>query len=105
MTIGAFSSPTTLEQTGLTADQVEQLMIKTLHGGEATGLNVAERLRLPFTIIEPLMERARAERMIEVRGANGSGTASYRFALTDLGRERTFQGRGMLDVLRAFQSV
>ena len=24
---------------------------------------------------------------------------------TDLGRERTFQGRGMLDVLRAFQSV
>jgi hypothetical protein len=24
---------------------------------------------------------------------------------TDLGRERSFQGRGMLDVLRAFQSV
>jgi subtilisin family serine protease len=24
---------------------------------------------------------------------------------TDLGRERTFQGRGMLDVLRAFQSI
>jgi hypothetical protein len=24
---------------------------------------------------------------------------------TDLGRERTFQGHGMLDVLRAFQSV
>jgi serine protease AprX len=26
-------------------------------------------------------------------------------AATDLGRERTFQGRGMLDVLRAFQSI
>jgi serine protease AprX len=24
---------------------------------------------------------------------------------TDLGRERSFQGHGMLDVLRAFQSV
>ncbi|HEY1327231.1 MAG TPA: S8 family serine peptidase, partial [Casimicrobiaceae bacterium] len=24
---------------------------------------------------------------------------------TDLGRERTFQGRGMLDILRAFQSI
>jgi hypothetical protein len=24
---------------------------------------------------------------------------------TDLGRERTFQGHGMLDVLRAFQSI
>jgi len=91
MTTGVFSSPTTLEQTGLTADQIEQLMIKTLHSGEATGLTVADRLRLPFTIIEPLMERARAERLIEVRGASGSGTASYRFALTDLGRDRAQQ--------------
>ena len=24
---------------------------------------------------------------------------------TDLGREKTFQGHGMLDVLRAFQSI
>jgi hypothetical protein len=24
---------------------------------------------------------------------------------TDLGREKTFQGSGMLDVLRAFQSI
>jgi serine protease AprX len=24
---------------------------------------------------------------------------------TDLGRERSFQGHGMLDVLRAFQSI
>ena len=88
MTIGVFSSPTTLEQTGLSSDQIERLMIKALYGGEATGLAVADRLRLPFTIIEPLMERARAERLIEVRGASGSGTASYRFALTDLGRDR-----------------
>ena len=91
MTIGVFSSPTTIEQTGIAADQIERLMIKALYGGEATGLAVADRLRLPFTIIEPLMERARAERLIEVRGASGSGTASYRFALTDLGRDRAQQ--------------
>ena len=81
--------PTTLEGTGLTTDMVEQLLVKTLYGGELTGLMLAERLRLPFTIIEPIVERIRAERMIEVRG--GTSTASYRYVLTDLGRDRAQQ--------------
>ena len=75
--------PTTLEDTGLTTDMVEQLIVKTLYGGEMTGLMLAERLRLPFTIIEPIIERIRAERLIEVRG--GTSTASYRYTPTDLG--------------------
>ena len=49
---------------------------------------LAERLRLPFAILEPLIERMRAERLIEVRGATGTSAASYRYALTDLGRDR-----------------
>ena len=77
-----------LADTGLSADQVEQLLIKTLYGGEATGLSVADRLRLPFTMIEPLIERVRAEQLVEVRGATGSGAAGYRYALTDAGRDR-----------------
>jgi hypothetical protein len=83
--------PRTIEETGLAADHVEQLLVKTLYGGEATGHLVAERMRLPFAIIEPIIERARAERMVEVRGASGSGTASFRYALTDLGRDRARQ--------------
>ena len=55
------------------------------------GRPLADRMRLPFPILEPLIERARAERLIEVRGAIGSGTAGYRYALTDLGRERARQ--------------
>ena len=84
-------APTTLEQTGLSPAQVEILMVKMLYVGEATGLSVADRMRLPYQLIEPLLERARAERLIEVRGMAGSGTASYRFALTDLGRDRAQQ--------------
>jgi len=91
VTVAPFPAPMTLEQTGLAPDQIEMLMIKILYGGEATGLTVADRMRLPFQIIEPLLERARAERLIEVRGMAGSGTASYRYALTDLGRERAQQ--------------
>ena len=52
---------------------------------------LAERLRLPFTILEPIIERLRIERLIEVRGATGTSTASYRYALTDLGRDRARQ--------------
>jgi hypothetical protein len=83
--------PTTLQETGLNADQIEQLLIKTLYVGEASGLAVAEHVRLPFTILEPLIERLRAERLIEVKGANGSGAAAYRYALSDAGRDRAQQ--------------
>jgi hypothetical protein len=86
--------PKTLQDTGLSADQVEQLLVKTMYGGEATGLALAERLRLPFTMLEPLIERLRAEQLVEVRGSAGSGSATYRYALTDGGRDR---GRQYLD--------
>jgi hypothetical protein len=84
--------PTTLEETGLRADLVEQLLVKTLYTGEATGLAVADRIRLPFGMLEPLMEHARVERLVEVRGATGAGSAAgYRYTLTDAGRDRARQ--------------
>ena len=46
---------------------------------------------LPFGVFEPIIERARAERLIEVRGATGSSASSYRYCLTDLGRDRARQ--------------
>jgi hypothetical protein len=85
------STPTTIEETGLTSGQVEQLLVKTLHDGELNGLAIADRMRLPYSILEPLIERLRAERLVEVRGAAGTGTSTYRYALTDGGRERAQQ--------------
>jgi hypothetical protein len=83
--------PRTLEETGLALDQVEQLIIKTMYGAEATGTMISERTRLPYALIEPIIERIRAQLLVEVRGASGSGTAGYRYALTDLGRDRARQ--------------
>jgi hypothetical protein len=80
-----------LRDTGLGVDQIERLLIKTLYTGEATGLVIADRLRLPYTLLEPLVERARAEQLVEVRGSTGSGSAGYRYALTDAGRDRARQ--------------
>ncbi|HEX3644206.1 MAG TPA: hypothetical protein VHT95_01290 [Vicinamibacterales bacterium] len=80
-----------LQDTGLGMDQLEQLLIKTLYGGEVTGIGLAERMRLPFTMLEPLVERVRAEQLVEVRGSAGAGASSYRYALTDAGRDRARQ--------------
>jgi hypothetical protein len=85
------SAPTTVEETGLSVGQIEQLLIKTLNDGELTGLAVADRMRLPYAMLDPLVERLRAERLIEVRGAAATGASSYRYALTDLGRDRAQQ--------------
>ena len=84
-------APATVEDTGLTADQISQLCVKHLHSGEASGHTLADRMRLPYSLLEPIIEGARAERLVEVRGSAGSGTAGYRYALTDLGRERARQ--------------
>jgi hypothetical protein len=88
------SMPRTLEETGVAVDHIEQLLIKTLYGMELTGHAIADRMRVAFAMLEPLVERARAERLVEVKGASGSGSAAFRYALTDLGRDR---GRQYLD--------
>src|SRR5438067_7266803 len=84
-------APASIEDTGLTADQIAQLLVKALYTGEATGSVISERLRLPYSVLEALVEHIRVERLIEVKGSTGAGTASYRYALTDLGRERAQQ--------------
>jgi len=85
------SAPTTTAETGLSSEQLKQLVVKALFAGEAAGTVLAERLRLPYALLEQMVEHLRVEKLIEVRGAAGSGTAGYRYGLTDLGRERAGQ--------------
>ena len=80
--------PRSIDDTGLSAEQIEVLIVKTLHGGESTGLTLADDLRLTYTMLEPLIERLRAQQLVEVRGSAGPGSAGYRYALTDAGRDR-----------------
>ena len=52
------------------------------------GRGRGRRHRLPYSVLDALVQHARVEKLVEVRGAGGAGTAGYRYALTDLGRER-----------------
>jgi hypothetical protein len=89
--------PTTIAETGLHPDTLSQLMMKTLIAGESSGTQLAESLRLPYSVLDALIQHARVEKLIEVRGTGGAGTAGYRYALTDLGRDRAGQ---FLDISR-----
>ena len=80
------AKPTTLEATGVAADVLAELLIKMLHGGEASGMGLADRACLPYNILEPLLERLRVDMLVEVKSALGTGSAGYRYALTDKGR-------------------
>ena len=83
--------PTCLAEIGLTPDSVAALLLKCLYAGEASGIDLADRVRLPYALLEGIIEHARVERLVEVRSASGPGTAGYRYGLTDGGRGRARQ--------------
>jgi hypothetical protein len=89
--------PASLAETGLHPDSLAQLLLKTLITGEASGTGLSERLRLPYSVLDAMLQHARVEKLVEVRGAAGTGAAGYRYALTDLGRDRAGQ---FLDLCR-----
>jgi hypothetical protein len=57
------AAPATIEDTGLPVDRIHQLIVKTAAApGHWSGDR--GRMRLPFPMLEPLIEHARAERLI-----------------------------------------
>ena len=89
--------PSTIEETGLHPDTLSQLLLKTLVAGEASGTGLSEKLRVPYSVLDTLIQHVRVEKLLEVRGTSGTGAAGYRYVLTDLGRDRAGQ---FLDICR-----
>src|SRR5688572_31573760 len=83
--------PLTIQDSGLSRDTLTSLIVKTLHTGEASGMDLADRIRLPYAILEPLLEHLRVEMLVQVKSAAGMGTAGYRYTLTDAGRDRALR--------------
>jgi predicted ATPase with chaperone activity len=82
-------APATYQEAGLSLDLLIQLTLKTLHfAGELTGGELSRRLGVAFSIIEPALEALKAQRQIEIGGGSMVGRASYRYRITDAGRQR-----------------
>jgi predicted ATPase with chaperone activity len=83
------SAPVTIEETGLSLDLLLQLTLKHMHfAGELTGSELARRLGLRFTAIEPAIHALKLQHQIEIVGGSIVGPASYRYRITDSGRTR-----------------
>ncbi len=79
--------PDTLEETRLTFEEVERLILKFLLAkGSAHGRQVCLQISLPFGIVEPILKQLKREQLIALKGAAAMG--DYEFAITDSGRER-----------------
>ena len=82
-------APMTLEASGLTLDLVIQLLLKLLHySGELSGIEIAQRLGLEFPVVEPAIDFIKRLHQCEIVGGAGIGGPSYRYRITDAGRQR-----------------
>lgn len=81
--------PTSIEDAGLSAVMAADLTLKVLLlRGTALGYDVGRDLRLPFSIVEPVLMHLKEQKLLEVVGGDLLGPVSYKFALTDTGRSR-----------------
>ena len=82
-------SPTTREATGLSLDLFIQLVLKLLHfSGELTGVEIARRLGVEFSVIEPALDFIKRLHQCEIVGGAGMGGPTFRYRITDSGRQR-----------------
>ena len=75
-------------ETGLDADLVRQIVIKTMHlTGAQSGLNSPARLGVTFTVIEPCVDALKRDRLCEV--VSGSmNPAAFTYRLTEGGHSK-----------------
>ena len=79
--------PETLEETGLTQDEIERLILKFLLAkGTQTGRQICKQIKLPFGIVDAILKRAKQDQLVAFGGTAEMG--DYEFTITELGRER-----------------
>jgi len=79
--------PESFEAAGLTASEVEALILKFLLArGDAAGREIAEQVKLPFVLVDELLRQLKSDRLVGHRGS--APMNDYRYELSDVGRER-----------------
>ncbi|KAA0890551.1 ATPase [Oryzomonas rubra] len=90
--------PTTIERTGLQLTFITDLATKhILFMGEFDQQELAERVCLPVNLVDKVMEQLRRAKLVEVLGAGGYSSGTYRYLITDAGKKRAQE---LLDICR-----
>jgi predicted ATPase with chaperone activity len=82
------AAPQSIEQTGLSADFLGELLLKTLFvGGPATLEELGERLGTAYSLTEELTTQLKIDQSIEAMSASGYSDWGIRYRLTSKGAE------------------
>ena len=82
-------APTTVEETGLTFDLLQQLVLKALHvSGEQSAAALCARLGVVHSVLDPVLQHMKHSYLSEVWGGGTVGSPSYVYRVTEVGRER-----------------
>ncbi len=66
--------PRNLAETGLAVSMIEELILKAIFfAGEMRGMDLANKLRLPSSTLEDVIEGLRRQKYIDIRGGGASG--------------------------------
>ena len=88
--------PRSLEECGLSLPFIVDLIMKHLQGmGSFNSQEIAARVKLPLSIVERAMEEVRHAHFVDVKGAEGLTSMSYRYQLTDRGKQRCTELLGL----------
>lgn len=83
------TAPETLQESGLSHSFLCDQLLRTIYArGPQIGRDLAQYLCLPFKVIRDPIRFLKDEKCIQVDGGDLVGEVSYRFSLTDLGRNR-----------------
>ncbi len=90
--------PKNVEETGLDLSFIADLVLKhILFMGEFKIADIAERVKLPNSIVDIALDVLRREKFIEVKGAAEFVKATYNFTITGSGKMRASE---LLDICR-----
>ncbi len=82
-------SPESLKESGLTSGFICDMLLRTIYSrGVMLGRDLSQYLCLPFKVIREPLRFLKDEKLIQVDGGDLVGDVSYRFSLTELGRDR-----------------
>lgn len=81
--------PESLKESGLTLGFICDMLLRTIYSrGAMLGRDLGQYLCLPFKVVREPLKFLKDEKLIQVDGGDLVGEVSYRFSLTDLGRDR-----------------
>lgn len=81
--------PVTIPDTGLEASQISDLIMKHIISmGDFKMPELADRVKLSFSVVESALDALRRDKMVEVKGGTGYAAVTYTFKITDQGKNR-----------------